>query len=341
MGAGSDESRACPAADRGVSVVIPVYRSRAYIADCLASVIAQELPVHEIILVDDCGGDDSLTIAESVLAQHSIPHRIVRPGSNRGVGGARDAAMPAVTGGLVWFLDSDDLAHPSLTARMTAAMIAADADFVSCGTEFIDEKEKFLGVVDTDPPGSVVSGRQFAQLLIAGRFKAYAGSRIFRRELLGERPFGGRRAYEDMVALAQLSMRANRVAFVGAPMLRYRQVGASVSNSVSPNSLALFDMGRDMQRLIEGIAETDDRRRAARNFVYREVLIPAAHIAMRADHVGGADDPVAAELLSRSRRESSLADLGPLVRDRQWRSAAFAVGMALSPKVYSRILRHR
>ena len=46
--------------DVSVSVVVPVYRSAAYIEACVRSVLNQQAPVDEIVLVDDRGGDDSI-----------------------------------------------------------------------------------------------------------------------------------------------------------------------------------------------------------------------------------------------------------------------------------------
>jgi hypothetical protein len=322
-------------------VVIPVFRSADYIAACVESVAAQHRPVHEVVLVDDCGGDDSIAIAEAVLASRGLMSTVVRLPANQGIGGARNAGMTAVTGDLVWFLDSDDLAHPAFTTTMVDAMIAHDADFVACGTEFIDEDDTVLGAVDVGPSAPAIAGRRFAQVLVDGGVKAYAGARLFRREILSDAPWDARRAYEDMAATARMSVRASVVAIVGAPLLRYRQRRSSVSNSVTPNSLALFEMGADMAGLIDQIAEPARRRRVARNFAYREVLIPAAHIAMRADHAGLGHDPVVAGLMTEARRRSSLSDVAPLVAERQWRSAVFAAGIILAPDLYSRILRRR
>lgn len=47
-----------------ISVIIPVYKVEAYIAECLDSVLSQSHRNIEVICVDDCGGDGSLAIAE-------------------------------------------------------------------------------------------------------------------------------------------------------------------------------------------------------------------------------------------------------------------------------------
>ncbi|WP_301070482.1 glycosyltransferase, partial [uncultured Helicobacter sp.] len=46
-----------------ISIIIPVYNVGAYIERCLRSCINQTLYDIEIIIVDDCGSDDSIHIA--------------------------------------------------------------------------------------------------------------------------------------------------------------------------------------------------------------------------------------------------------------------------------------
>ncbi|MBQ9758168.1 MAG: glycosyltransferase family 2 protein, partial [Opitutales bacterium] len=47
-----------------VSVCIPVYNKVQYIGRCLDSILSQTLKEIEIIAVDDCSTDDSLSILE-------------------------------------------------------------------------------------------------------------------------------------------------------------------------------------------------------------------------------------------------------------------------------------
>ena len=52
-----------------ISIVIPVYHVEPYIVRCLQSVVAQKNSSDmEIILVDDCGTDNSIALATEFLA---------------------------------------------------------------------------------------------------------------------------------------------------------------------------------------------------------------------------------------------------------------------------------
>ncbi len=49
------------------SIIIPTYNAESYIARCLESCINQTFSDIEILVVDDCGSDDSIKIAQSYI----------------------------------------------------------------------------------------------------------------------------------------------------------------------------------------------------------------------------------------------------------------------------------
>ena len=53
------------------SIIIPVYNVQKYIARCLDSVVNQSFKDIEIIIVDDCGNDDSINIAKEYASKDS------------------------------------------------------------------------------------------------------------------------------------------------------------------------------------------------------------------------------------------------------------------------------
>lgn len=91
-----------------ISVIIPVYKVEAYIEECVSSVLKQTYPHLEIILVDDCGGDRSIELAQNILEKQHRPWTILRHDQNRGQGAARNTGVAAMKGSYIYFLDSDD-----------------------------------------------------------------------------------------------------------------------------------------------------------------------------------------------------------------------------------------
>lgn len=98
-----------------VSIIIPIYNVAPYVEKCLRSVIAQTYRKLEVIIVDDCGTDNSMEIVERVIAENKtseIGFKILHHEKNRGLSAARNTGIRTATGDYLFFLDSDDLIAP-------------------------------------------------------------------------------------------------------------------------------------------------------------------------------------------------------------------------------------
>ena len=94
-----------------VSIIIPVYNVAPYIEACLMSVMRQTYEGWmECVIVDDCGTDDSIAIAERMIAGYEGPvqFRTLHHEYSRGLSAARNTGTIAATGDYIYYLDSDD-----------------------------------------------------------------------------------------------------------------------------------------------------------------------------------------------------------------------------------------
>lgn len=87
-----------------VSVIIPTFNRSRSIGKAIESVLAQTVPVYEVIVVDDGSTDET----PEILAGYGDRIIVIRQ-ENRGVSAARNVGMQRATGEWIGFLDSDDL----------------------------------------------------------------------------------------------------------------------------------------------------------------------------------------------------------------------------------------
>lgn len=117
----------------GISIIIPVYNVEPYITDCLQSVMRQTYQGSlECIIVDDCGTDKSLAIAEKLIADYegSIEFRVLHHEHNRGLSAARNTGMDAARGEYVYFLDSDDWISDDCIEKLAKPLLQEKVDIV-------------------------------------------------------------------------------------------------------------------------------------------------------------------------------------------------------------------
>ena len=116
-----------------VSIVIPVYNVEPYIEECLQSVMRQTYGGKiECILVDDCGIDNSIEIAEQLIKAYNGPidFKVLHHENNRGLSAARNTGIDASSGDYVYFLDSDDWISDDCIEKLMQPHVFKQYDFV-------------------------------------------------------------------------------------------------------------------------------------------------------------------------------------------------------------------
>ncbi|MDD5950395.1 MAG: glycosyltransferase family 2 protein, partial [Bacteroidales bacterium] len=136
-----------PSQSPAVSVIVPVYQVRDYIRDCLQSLIDQvNPPPYELLLVDDCGKDDSVELALQFLSSttNPPPYQLLRHEANRGLSAARNTGIAAAEGDYLFFLDSDDKLAPDALSLLYTAARQHGADVVIGQTSLMTDDPAWM-----------------------------------------------------------------------------------------------------------------------------------------------------------------------------------------------------
>lgn len=102
-----------------VSIITPMYKGAALVAQTIESVLAQTYKNWEMIIVDDCSPDGGAgaDVVQKYADKDSRIH-LIRAKRNRGSSGARNQAMEIAKGQYFVFLDSDDIWHKDYLEKM-------------------------------------------------------------------------------------------------------------------------------------------------------------------------------------------------------------------------------
>ena len=138
-----------------VSVVIPVYNVEPYVEKCIASVLRQTLRDFEMILVDDCGTDHSMSVIKQLLERefpNGIPNwvRILHNPRNMGLGPSRNSGLNVASGEYIAFVDSDDYLAENYLETLYQAAKKANADVALCGYREVEPNGKLIRAVKRD-----------------------------------------------------------------------------------------------------------------------------------------------------------------------------------------------
>ncbi len=114
-----------------ISVILPTYNRASTLFRALDSVLKQDYPLHEIIVIDDGSKDNTAQI----IQEDFLSVRLIRQ-QNRGVSAARNRGIFTATGEWLAFLDSDDSWSPDKLSRQIEAL-KCHAQHVICHTNEI------------------------------------------------------------------------------------------------------------------------------------------------------------------------------------------------------------
>lgn len=114
-----------------VTVVVPIYNVEKYLRRCVESLLAQDYPSLEIILVDDGSPDKSGSISDeyaSIYDNIKVIHK-----ENGGLSSARKAGFDVASGELIAFVDSDDYVSPQYVSRLAESFTDENVQLSICG----------------------------------------------------------------------------------------------------------------------------------------------------------------------------------------------------------------
>jgi glycosyltransferase involved in cell wall biosynthesis len=133
-----------------VSIIVPVYNAEPYLHRSLDSLVNQTLWDIEIICINDCSPDNSLTVLKK-YAKKDSRIKIIDFEKNQGVSVARNSGMKIATGEYVGFCDPDDYVDLDFYEKLYKLAKGKNADIAKAvrkimeigkDTEFIENISK-------------------------------------------------------------------------------------------------------------------------------------------------------------------------------------------------------
>jgi len=202
-----------------VSVIIPCYRCVGTIERAVSSVVRQTLPPEEVVLVEDCSGDEgkTLNLLYRLQQQYSdkIGLKIIPLKKNSGPAGARNAGWSAATQPYIAFLDADDEWCPE-KLEIQYTYMRENPDVAVTGHQYVRLR-------NSQPSLHVSSTKLYKHISpISLLFKnCFPTSSVMLRNNISFRFAAGQRYAEDFYLWQQLAFAGFQVVRIEAPLVNY------------------------------------------------------------------------------------------------------------------------
>jgi glycosyltransferase involved in cell wall biosynthesis len=227
--------------DFHISVVIPACNAAAYIERAIGSVLAQNRPADEVIVVDDGSKDNTAEVVRLFGDKIKLISQ-----ANAGVSAARNAGIHAATGDWIAFLDADDEWLPNHLEKHSAilsrnpSLAWSTGNFLTCACQ----EHRQAAFITPQRARQVLAQKDYLEDYFLGCRKDLCGctdTMIIRRQVLVESglfiPGVGRG--EDLDLWWRIAYRYPQVGFVCEPTAIYH-VGVAQSSTKKTADVAVY-----------------------------------------------------------------------------------------------------
>ena len=247
-----------------VSVLVACYNQARYVEECLNSVLNQIYENIELIIIDDCSQDDSVSVIERWLVTHNFTATFFQHHQNQGICKTFNAALQRAKGEYICVLAADDVYLPEKIDEQVRIMEALpprigvvysdswqmDADGSPLAEKFIEAHRRF----------PVMPEGYLFPVLLEGNFIPAMATMIRRDCFETVGPYDEELVYEDFDMWLRIA-RYYDFAFSPTISAKYRIVPGSISRVLRNGTTALESDFRICEKLIRGNELTQDERR--------------------------------------------------------------------------------
>ena len=243
--------------DPKVSILIPVYNRKEYIAECIQSALDQIFTDFEIIVVDNASNDGTWEICQQFSLKDSRV-RVFRNDTN--IGPIRNwlRCLDKALGEYTKILWSDDLIHPSFLEELLPYLKDRSIGFVYSSTDvFESTRGEVIAKYFRNMKTGVYDSQNYVQgALLGGDFPGSPGCAIFRtldvkKNLLLHVPncvnsdFSMHAIGNDLLLFLLTTAEYPLFAFVNNPLAYFRSHAASISTSAPKGKIPLhYDLAK-------------------------------------------------------------------------------------------------
>ncbi len=248
-----------------VSVALCTRNGARFVEHQLRSILQQTTPPRQIVISDDASTDDTVALAQAVLAQYAeapgqpaLEAVILRNPEPLGVSRNFETAILATSGDLIALCDQDDVWRPDRLARAVQEFDSRpDLDLVFSNARLVDGSGASLGrtlfeVLEISEADRQRIHETDALSLFIKRNLATGATMMFRRRLLAVAvPFPSRWVHDEWLAI--IAAATGRLDIVDEPLVDYRQHGSNVIGVVYPT------LRRKVHRVLEPRGDRNER----------------------------------------------------------------------------------
>lgn len=235
-----------------ISVIVPAYNAESTLRVAIESILSQQLPGMEIILVNDGSTDSTAQVCYALAAENDCIHVITE--KNAGICAARNRGLDAASGEYITFCDDDDQLWQGALKLLLQLAEDNRADIVRGGYELLHQRPDGTFAEQAHPAGqpcTIEIGKGGYGAFLENSGPQFAWNALYRRTALLGLRFNEKCSHglEDFVFNAAAYRRIGKAVYT--PQVVYRHFEGAQSTSCSRTAQALLGRIRALEPWME------------------------------------------------------------------------------------------
>ncbi|WP_368525058.1 glycosyltransferase [Enterobacter asburiae] len=224
-----------------LSVIVPCYNSRDYIAESLLSVLPFMSNSTELVIVNDGSTDDSSDIIEKTIKNYKEKNITIIHQDNGGLSAARNTGINVAKGEYISFLDSDDYFDSDFWKEIPSLINDSSIDIIEFNAErFEGSSSHIVEHIDCSVFHEKAAINVISDLAPAfKRSKWYPWARVYKATIF--RKFNIRfptgRLYEDMSTIPAMYLHSKVIYGINKSLVWYRFHHKSITQTFRQKDL--------------------------------------------------------------------------------------------------------
>jgi glycosyltransferase involved in cell wall biosynthesis len=218
-----------------VSIIITAYNVENFLQQTIESCINQTFKDIEIIIVEDCSTDSTLSIINDFMEKDERI-RLIQNKINCGAGQSRRNGLDNAKGDYFLLLDGDDYIENNFIEELHNTAINTDADIVSGGIKIWKQN----GEMTITSYGNITTEGYDKVIKFWKEKVVFMNNKLIRTSLHQKVPYCTRRFVEDTPVIIPMLWYANKVVYIDNPGYVYRMQDLSLTHQASQLKWTIF-----------------------------------------------------------------------------------------------------
>lgn len=223
------------------SIIIPVFNSENTIYETLESVFIQTYNNYEVIIINDCSTDGSLSEIDKIK-DNFLNIKIIHNSENFGVAESRNIGIRNATSTYIAFLDADDVWMVDKLEKQKSVIERTDCDICCTSYDFIDENSQKI-------KNSYIIPEYIDYEILLKQNYIGCSTAVVKRELLLRTPMDKNYQHEDYALWLKLSRNGSKIIGIREPLIKYRILNNSRSYNKSKAAKGRISIYMNQEKL--------------------------------------------------------------------------------------------